>query len=69
MSADEACLNLARSVAQAMYEAVASQQRWYSTNAMVTAQAVQLVLSAPATALPDSVAVALDLLDREGDTP
>lgn len=69
MSADEACLNLARSVTQAMLEAVASQQRWYSTNAMVTAQAVQLVLSAPAAALPDAVTTALDLLDHEGDLP
>jgi hypothetical protein len=66
---DDACLNLARAVTEAMYEAVASQQRWYSTNAMVTAQAVRLVLSAPAVALPDAVDVALDLLDREGDTP
>ena len=66
---DDACLNLARAVTEAMFEAVASQQRWYSTNAMVTAQAVQLVLSAPAVALPDAVDVALDLLDREGDTP
>jgi len=69
MSADEVYLNLARSVTEAMLEAVASQQRWYSTQAMVTAQAVQLVLSAHATVLPDAVATGLDLLDHEGDLP
>jgi len=64
---DEAYLKLAHSVTLAMYEAVASQQRWYSTNAAVTAQAVRSVLAAPADSLPDAVASALDLLAREGD--
>jgi hypothetical protein len=64
---DEACLKLAHSVTQAMHEAVVRQQRWYSINAAVTAQAVQLVLSAPAAALPDAVSAALDLFDRKGD--
>jgi Killing trait len=64
---DEAYLKLAHSVTLAMHEAVASQQRWYSANAVVTAQAVRSVLSAPADSLPDAVASALDLLTREGD--
>lgn len=66
---DEACLKLAHSVTLAMYEAVASQQRWYSTNAAVTAQAVRSVLSTPAASLPDTVASALDLLARKEDRP
>lgn len=66
---DEACLKLAHSVTLAMYEAVASQQRWYSSNAAVTAEAVRTVLSAPAGSLPDAVASALDRLDRKEDKP
>lgn len=65
---DEACLKLAHDVTLAMHEAVARQQRWYTLNAAVTAQAVRSVLSAPADSLPDAVAAALDLLAREGDT-
>ncbi len=65
---DEACLKLAHSVTLAMYEAVASQQRWYSTNAAVTAEAVRSVLSAPAASLTDAVASALELLSQEEET-
>ena len=65
---DEACLKLAHDVTLAMYEAVARQQRWYTLNGAVTAEAVRSVLSAPADSLPDAVASALDLLAREGDT-
>lgn len=63
---DEACLNLAHSVTLAMQEAVARQQRWYSINAAVTAQAVRTVLASPAEELPDAVSAALELFDREG---
>lgn len=65
---DEAYLKLAHSVTLAMYEAVARQQRWYSINAAVTAQAVRSVLAAPAESLPDAVTSALELLAREGET-
>lgn len=64
---DEAYLNLAHSVTLAMQEAVARQQRWYSINAAITAQAVRTVLASPAESLPDAVSAALDLLNREED--
>lgn len=63
---DEAYLNLAHSVTLAMQEAVARQQRWYSINAAVTAQAVRTVLASPAESLPDAVTAALEMFDREG---
>ena len=64
---DEACLDLAHSVTLAMQEAVARQQRWYSINAAVTAQAVRSILASPAESLPDAVSAALDLFEREGN--
>lgn len=58
-------LELAHSVTLAMQDAVARQQRWYSINAAVTAQAVRSVLASPAESLPDAVSAALDLFERE----
>jgi len=66
---DDPILALTRHAIDAMQAAVAAQQRWYTLNAAVTAQAVQQILAGGGgEAFLRSVTVSLSALDSSSSS-